>query len=215
MCPPCASAACGRVFTGARSHNDKIEFYKDVPQILHRLRAADVTIAACSRTHAPALYVHYYLSQTQELISTRLLAMHGRQSAGGAYFAPRPAQSRRFAQRADPRHRVFRPDGDLSWCAVYSSSSSISILDRDRLPRFKDCTLQEAAPEDGDSVQRDGAFVVYGNTWSQLPRNLLCLQRYDCSFSSTTRIGTRKSNRSARLASPSCTNRSLNRQLYL
>ncbi|KAF7760730.1 hypothetical protein Agabi119p4_10139 [Agaricus bisporus var. burnettii] len=36
-------------------NNDKIEFYKDVPSILHRLRAADVRIAACSRTSATNL----------------------------------------------------------------------------------------------------------------------------------------------------------------
>ncbi|KZT30035.1 magnesium-dependent phosphatase-1 [Neolentinus lepideus HHB14362 ss-1] len=36
-------------------YNNKIEFYREVPQILHRLRAADVTIAACSRTSAPDL----------------------------------------------------------------------------------------------------------------------------------------------------------------
>ncbi|TFK51172.1 magnesium-dependent phosphatase-1 [Heliocybe sulcata] len=36
-------------------HNEKIEFYHEVPQILHRLRSADVTIAACSRTSAPDL----------------------------------------------------------------------------------------------------------------------------------------------------------------
>lgn len=36
-------------------HGDKIAFYHDVPQVLHRLRAAGVTVAACSRTHAPQL----------------------------------------------------------------------------------------------------------------------------------------------------------------
>ncbi|KAH0580678.1 hypothetical protein H2248_002166 [Termitomyces sp. 'cryptogamus'] len=36
-------------------HNEKIKFYKDVPDILHRLRAEKVIIAACSRTHAPKL----------------------------------------------------------------------------------------------------------------------------------------------------------------
>lgn len=36
-------------------HGEKIAFYRDVPEILHRLRAADVTIAACSRTSAPRL----------------------------------------------------------------------------------------------------------------------------------------------------------------
>ncbi|KAF5376420.1 hypothetical protein D9615_008635 [Tricholomella constricta] len=37
-------------------HNYKIKFYKDVPEILHRLRdAGATTIAACSRTHAPRL----------------------------------------------------------------------------------------------------------------------------------------------------------------
>ncbi|KIM88036.1 hypothetical protein PILCRDRAFT_95686 [Piloderma croceum F 1598] len=39
-------------------YGQKITFYPDVAQILHRLRAADVTIAACSRTAAPELYVH-------------------------------------------------------------------------------------------------------------------------------------------------------------
>ena len=38
-------------------HNQKIAFYRDVPEILHRLKEGDVTIAACSRTHAPDLYV--------------------------------------------------------------------------------------------------------------------------------------------------------------
>ncbi|THU82505.1 magnesium-dependent phosphatase-1 [Dendrothele bispora CBS 962.96] len=36
-------------------HNEVIAFYKHVPQILHRLRAAGVTIAAASRTSAPNL----------------------------------------------------------------------------------------------------------------------------------------------------------------
>jgi len=36
-------------------HNEPIKFYKDVPQILWRLRTANVVIAACSRTHAPNL----------------------------------------------------------------------------------------------------------------------------------------------------------------
>ncbi|KAJ3990892.1 magnesium-dependent phosphatase-1 [Lentinula boryana] len=34
-------------------HNKPISFYKHVPQILHRLRTAEVTIAAASRTSAP------------------------------------------------------------------------------------------------------------------------------------------------------------------
>ncbi|KAL0948508.1 hypothetical protein HGRIS_011069 [Hohenbuehelia grisea] len=37
------------------SHDREIAFYEDVASILHRLRATDVTIAACSRTHAPKL----------------------------------------------------------------------------------------------------------------------------------------------------------------
>ncbi|KAF5375773.1 hypothetical protein D9757_008979 [Collybiopsis confluens] len=36
-------------------HNESISFYKDVPQILHRLRTAGVKIAAASRTSAPTL----------------------------------------------------------------------------------------------------------------------------------------------------------------
>ncbi|KZP23974.1 magnesium-dependent phosphatase-1 [Athelia psychrophila] len=36
-------------------HGQEIAFYKDVPQILNRLRAAEVVIAACSRTSAPDL----------------------------------------------------------------------------------------------------------------------------------------------------------------
>ncbi|KAE9390944.1 magnesium-dependent phosphatase-1 [Gymnopus androsaceus JB14] len=36
-------------------HNDSISFYPDVPQILHRLRTAQATIAAASRTSAPKL----------------------------------------------------------------------------------------------------------------------------------------------------------------
>jgi len=36
-------------------YNRSISFYKHVPQILHRLRAAGVIIAACSRTSTPTL----------------------------------------------------------------------------------------------------------------------------------------------------------------
>ncbi|KAF8057508.1 magnesium-dependent phosphatase-1 [Lyophyllum atratum] len=36
-------------------HNDKISFYKEVPEILHRIRTAEVVMAACSRTDAPKL----------------------------------------------------------------------------------------------------------------------------------------------------------------
>ncbi|KZT01107.1 magnesium-dependent phosphatase-1 [Laetiporus sulphureus 93-53] len=34
-------------------YNREIEFYHDVPDVLHRLREAGVIIATCSRTHAP------------------------------------------------------------------------------------------------------------------------------------------------------------------
>ncbi|KAI0268442.1 magnesium-dependent phosphatase-1 [Russula aff. rugulosa BPL654] len=37
------------------SFGDKVSFYRDVPQILHRLRSTGVVIAACSRTRATAL----------------------------------------------------------------------------------------------------------------------------------------------------------------
>ncbi|KAI0261115.1 magnesium-dependent phosphatase-1 [Gloeopeniophorella convolvens] len=36
-------------------YGDKVAFYHDVPQILHRLRAGGVIVAACSRTTATAL----------------------------------------------------------------------------------------------------------------------------------------------------------------
>ncbi|KAI0324221.1 magnesium-dependent phosphatase-1 [Cubamyces sp. BRFM 1775] len=36
-------------------HEQKISFYRDVPEILPRLKEAGVIIAACSRTHAPDL----------------------------------------------------------------------------------------------------------------------------------------------------------------
>ncbi|KAH9847746.1 magnesium-dependent phosphatase-1 [Lenzites betulinus] len=36
-------------------YDQKISFYRHVPEILHRLREGGVTIAACSRTHAPDL----------------------------------------------------------------------------------------------------------------------------------------------------------------
>ncbi|KAF9489913.1 hypothetical protein BDN71DRAFT_1455340 [Pleurotus eryngii] len=36
-------------------YNDKISFYGDVAEIMHRLKEEGVVIAACSRTHAPAL----------------------------------------------------------------------------------------------------------------------------------------------------------------
>ncbi|EKM51009.1 uncharacterized protein PHACADRAFT_128667 [Phanerochaete carnosa HHB-10118-sp] len=36
-------------------HGEEVAFYHDVPEILHRLRAAEVVVAACSRTHAPKL----------------------------------------------------------------------------------------------------------------------------------------------------------------
>ncbi|KAI0073977.1 magnesium-dependent phosphatase-1 [Panus rudis PR-1116 ss-1] len=36
-------------------YGEEISFYRDVPEILHRLRNAGVIIAACSRTSAPTL----------------------------------------------------------------------------------------------------------------------------------------------------------------
>ncbi|KAH9940030.1 magnesium-dependent phosphatase-1 [Epithele typhae] len=36
-------------------YDKKISFYRDVPEILHRLKEAGVVIAACSRTHTPDL----------------------------------------------------------------------------------------------------------------------------------------------------------------
>ncbi|GBE86013.1 magnesium-dependent phosphatase-1 [Sparassis latifolia] len=36
-------------------HNTEIALYRDIPEILHRLRASGVIIAACSRTAAPRL----------------------------------------------------------------------------------------------------------------------------------------------------------------
>ena len=46
----------------------KIAFYSDVPQILHRLRATNVVIAACSRTAAPQLYVYLTLHASYPII---------------------------------------------------------------------------------------------------------------------------------------------------
>ncbi|GJE90662.1 magnesium-dependent phosphatase [Phanerochaete sordida] len=36
-------------------HGEEVAFYHDVPEILHRLRAAGVVVAACSRTSTPKL----------------------------------------------------------------------------------------------------------------------------------------------------------------
>ncbi|KIY70048.1 magnesium-dependent phosphatase-1 [Cylindrobasidium torrendii FP15055 ss-10] len=36
-------------------HDTPVAFYRDVPQILHRLRKAEITVAAASRTSAPNL----------------------------------------------------------------------------------------------------------------------------------------------------------------
>ncbi|KAG2346257.1 magnesium-dependent phosphatase-1 [Suillus weaverae] len=44
----------GKVIDSQRNPKT-IDFYKDVPQIMHRLQAAGVTIAACSRTDTPSL----------------------------------------------------------------------------------------------------------------------------------------------------------------
>ncbi|KAG0696493.1 magnesium-dependent phosphatase-1 [Suillus ampliporus] len=44
----------GKVIDSQRNPKT-INFYRDVPHIMHRLQAADVTIAACSRTDAPSL----------------------------------------------------------------------------------------------------------------------------------------------------------------
>ncbi|KAH9933701.1 magnesium-dependent phosphatase-1 [Amylocystis lapponica] len=60
-------------------HNDQIAFYHDVPEILHRLRSAGVIIAACSRTHAPAL--------AREALSLLLVPPN----AGDKHGAPTPA----------------------------------------------------------------------------------------------------------------------------
>jgi len=40
---------------GSFRFGDKVSFFHDVPQILHRLRSENVIIAACSRTSATAL----------------------------------------------------------------------------------------------------------------------------------------------------------------
>ncbi|KAH7925786.1 magnesium-dependent phosphatase-1 [Leucogyrophana mollusca] len=50
--PPLNQDVCGAV-TDAEGND--VVFYRDVPQILHRLRAAGVIIAACSRTSATKL----------------------------------------------------------------------------------------------------------------------------------------------------------------
>ncbi|KAG1769057.1 magnesium-dependent phosphatase-1 [Suillus placidus] len=44
----------GKVIDSQRNPKT-IDFYRDVPQIMHRLQAAGVTIAACSRTDTPSL----------------------------------------------------------------------------------------------------------------------------------------------------------------
>ncbi|KAI0690370.1 magnesium-dependent phosphatase-1 [Cytidiella melzeri] len=46
---------CVGVNSVVDKHGQQIEFYPDVPEILHRLRAAGVIIAACSRTSAAQL----------------------------------------------------------------------------------------------------------------------------------------------------------------
>lgn len=45
-----------RMTSGTR-HEQRISFYRHVPEIFHRLREAGVLIAACSRTSAPDLCV--------------------------------------------------------------------------------------------------------------------------------------------------------------
>ncbi|KIP03234.1 hypothetical protein PHLGIDRAFT_31887 [Phlebiopsis gigantea 11061_1 CR5-6] len=60
-------------------HRQEIAFYHDVSEILHRLRAADVVIAACSRTHAPKL--------ARQALS--LLLVHPQ--AGDKHSEPKPA----------------------------------------------------------------------------------------------------------------------------
>lgn len=45
----------GNALPGCLRFGNEVTFYHDVPHILHRLRAAGVTIAACSRTTATAL----------------------------------------------------------------------------------------------------------------------------------------------------------------
>jgi magnesium-dependent phosphatase 1 len=42
-------------FTLSVRFGEKVSLYHDVPQVLHRLRTANVVIAACSRTTATAL----------------------------------------------------------------------------------------------------------------------------------------------------------------
>ncbi|KNZ79034.1 Putative magnesium-dependent phosphatase P8B7.31, partial [Termitomyces sp. J132] len=67
-------------------HNEKIKFYKDVPDILHRLRAEKVIIAACSRTHAPKLYVLSFISPGFCLKSV----FRARQALSLLLIAPKP-----------------------------------------------------------------------------------------------------------------------------
>ncbi|KAI0044063.1 magnesium-dependent phosphatase-1 [Auriscalpium vulgare] len=60
-------------------YGEKVSFYHDVPQILHRLRAAELVIAACSRTSATAL--------ARQALS--LLLVHAK--AGDKHAKPQPA----------------------------------------------------------------------------------------------------------------------------
>ncbi|EGN97672.1 hypothetical protein SERLA73DRAFT_184473 [Serpula lacrymans var. lacrymans S7.3] len=51
--PPLTASPTSGALTDA--YDTPIEFYPDVPAILHRLRDAGVVVAACSRTHAPTV----------------------------------------------------------------------------------------------------------------------------------------------------------------
>ncbi|KAG6901565.1 hypothetical protein C0995_010499 [Termitomyces sp. Mi166 len=67
-------------------YNEKIKFYKDVPDILHQLRGEKVTIAACSRTDAPRFCVILSLSPRSCL--TRL--GRARQALSLLLIVPKP-----------------------------------------------------------------------------------------------------------------------------
>ncbi|KAF4582663.1 hypothetical protein EYR40_002586 [Pleurotus pulmonarius] len=119
-------------------YNDKICFYKEVPEIMHRLKAEGVVIAACSRTHAPAL--------ARQALSLLLVPPPGTTTAGlGSDDLSNIQPAVKFFDQLEIYPGTSTPLGSFLKTPLYYC-------------RFEAYPLSQVAREDWFALLRDGVF---------------------------------------------------------
>ena len=98
-------------------HGEPITLYREIPQILHRLKFADVTIAACSRTCTPKLWGSLLCWCFETFWA------HTLQRTAGTFTPFSTTIQGRTRWETDTSNQFLRPTRDLSWYSALTLDS--------------------------------------------------------------------------------------------